>query len=104
MKTLLFFFSMIIFGQLALAAGPQPRHDYDNAGFYQPELDASVRWMAKGHALSIEETKAQYTFYWQFPVNYIPQQSMVISFYGPHDNCRVVADDLRNIQGQCFEK
>ena len=91
---------MTLVASAALANGPQPRKDYDNASFYQPELNASVAWMAQAHNTTVDAIEAEYSFFWQFPINFEPA-SLVIHFYGQSDSCAVLADDVNNIQGQC---
>lgn len=100
MKSLILVIGMI-FGSLAFAGGPQqPTHDYEGIGYYQPELDASVRWMAAQHHVSADSIKSAYSYYFDFKINFEPQ-SLVFYFYGPQDTCAVNADDVNNIQGRC---
>jgi len=101
MKQMIVGLMMTVMASAALAGAPQPRKDYDNAGYYQPELNASVEWMAQAHNTTVDAIKAAYSFYWQFPINFEPA-SMVIHFYGQNDSCAVVADDVNNISGQCY--
>jgi hypothetical protein len=113
MKKFLITLTVMLAGSLAFADGGscfQQRKDYDNAGAYQTELNAAVQWMAAYHNSVLPEAggsstadliKQTYSFCWQFPINFQPQ-SLLIHFYSAADTCVVNADDLNNIQGQCY--
>ena len=100
MKQIIAGLILTVLASAAFANGIQARKDYDNAGYYQPELNESVSWMAQAHNTTVDAIKAEYSFFWQFPINFEPA-SLVIHFYGQSDSCAVLADDVNNIQGQC---
>jgi hypothetical protein len=102
MKSIIVLAVGLIIGIMAFAYNPQqPSTDYNNGGAYQAELDASIAWVAAQHGISVEQAKAEYSYFWQFKISYEPQ-SLIISFFGSRDTCQVNADNIQALQGQCY--